>query len=652
VTPSLAGAFRFTRLRALLLGGAVLDGGLIFTGKLAPLSALLTFILVSWGSIMVFRMLLRRTRLIWYMRNRLIVTYMFIAVVPIALILALFSFAGWFLTGQFAGYLVSSALERRGNVIEAQARLLARSAPPDRTAIAQDLAAMGISPFEALVTGPQPFRYPAGSKLELPPDGWNDYTGIVYKGNEPYLVALVHDGAIRAEILAPLTSDAVTSLVPGLGTFQLPLWSAQHADVISSGITLSPGAGKKNVITIDGKDVAVFGSAIAGSMPPAYNALDVNVQWWTSVNVAGWDEANSNSSSLMIGNTRLSAVLGIIFPGKIESSELYLYAFYLLIGLLGVAELISLFIGVSMTRTITGAVHNLYEGTMKVSEGDFAHRMPVKGRDQLAELGSSFNKMAGQLEHLVTVAREKERLQSEIAIASEVQTQLFPRKPPASKTLSMLGVCHAARMVSGDYYDYFEVSEGKFALALGDVAGKGISAALLMASIQSIMRTQLSSGEAGVSPAVAVARLNRLLYASTSAEKYATFFFGLYDTASQSLLYTNAGHLPPLVIRANGWEFLEVTGSVVGAFPSLKYEERTIPLGPGELLIAYTDGITEPENAYGEDFGAERLAEIVMRHRDAALCDIVERILEAVRQWSPADEQADDMTIMVARGLA
>ena len=306
-----------------------------------------------------------------------------------------------------------------------------------------------------------------------------------------------------------------------------------------------------------------------------------------------------------------------------------------------------------MTRTITGAVHNLYEGTSRIGEGDFVHRIKVpKGRDQLADLGRSFNKMAGQLEQFVVVTKEKERLQSEIAIASEVQTRLFPLKPPPAKTIEMLGVCHAARSVSGDYYDYFLAADGELALALGDVAGKGISAALLMASIQSIMRTQLSDGSGPISPSNTVARLNRLLYASTSPEKYATFFFGLYNEDTRQLTYTNAGHLPPLLINRDGYKLLDVTGSVVGAFPSLPYEQQTIPFGAGDLLVAYTDGITEPENAYGEDYGADRLAEVIMRHRDAPAHVIVDKVLESVRAWDTADEQSDDMTLMIVRGLA
>ncbi len=371
--------------------------------------------------------------------------------------------------------------------------------------------------------------------------------------------------------------------------------------------------------------------------------------------MADWSRPNSAQNEPLVIDTRLSALLNVVISWNSDDPLQTLFAviFWIIIGLLGIAEVLSWWIGVSMTRTITGAVHNLYEGTTSIGAGDFSHRIVVpKGQDQLADLGRSFNKMAGQLEQFAIVTKEKERMQSELAIASEVQTRLFPNRPPYAKTIEMLGVCHAARTVSGDYYDYFTAADGELALALGDVAGKGISAALLMASIQSIMRTQLSDNGVVLAPSAIVARLNQLLYANTSAEKYATFFFGLYNEQTRQLNYTNAGHLPPMMIHNDGYTFLDPTGSVVGAFPSLRYEQQTVPLGEGDILVAYTDGITEPENDYGEDYGADRLAETVMLHRHTEPKEMVARVLESVRSWSSSDEQADDMTLMIVRGIA
>lgn len=623
------GKYRLTTLRVIFILALVVDAILLATDSGGELLAV---VLAIGGVWMLFRHL--RPMLLWKVRNRLIVTYMFIAVVPITLILGLFFVAGWLLTAQYAGYLVSSAIEHRETAIETPARLLARELQADRTTIMQQLTATGIPSFEALVTGNQTFRYPPDSTLQMPPGDWKDYTGVVYKDNRHYLMSLVNNGSNRSLILMPLTKDLLADLVPGLGGLRKPE------------VTPQPNT---KCYPVDRRMVC-FGNVLAGVLPPEYNVLDVGVIGLAPISLADWDHPNSGAPSDILIDTRLSAVLGV--TNKSDSSQSLYYGLLALVALLGIAESISLIIGVSMTRTITGAVHNLYAGTTKIGEGDFVHRIPVKGADQLGDLGRSFNNMAGQLGQFVTVTREKERLQSEIAIASEVQTRLFPGKPPAAKTVEMLGVCHAARMVSGDYYDYFTAADGELAIALGDVAGKGISAALLMASIQSIMRTQLSDGGTAITPSNTVARLNRLLYASTSPEKYATFFFGLYNEDTRQLTYTNAGHLPPLLVHGDAWEFLEVTGSVVGAFPSLKYEERSVPLGKGDLLVAYTDGITEPENAYGEDFGAERLAEVVMRHRDATPEAIVAKVLEAVRHWDASGEQADDMTLMIVRGVA
>jgi sigma-B regulation protein RsbU (phosphoserine phosphatase) len=217
-------------------------------------------------------------------------------------------------------------------------------------------------------------------------------------------------------------------------------------------------------------------------------------------------------------------------------------------------------------------------------------------------------------------------------------------------------MCDPARMVSGDYYDY-QLVDGKLALALGDVAGKGISAALLMATIQAAMRMELrASSEAAASmnglrfsTARMVSELNQQLYATTSPEKYATFFFAIYDEATGLLTYTNAGHLQPVLFRDGVATPLEVNGTVVGAFPFSKYEESKLELRSGDLLVCYTDGITEPENEYGEMFGEERLIELVAKNSDRDEAQIIQSVMERVREWTGVPELSDDMTVLLAR---
>jgi sigma-B regulation protein RsbU (phosphoserine phosphatase) len=624
------GGIQLTFSRMVFLALVAVDVTLFATASYSGMA--LAVVLAVWAFVIGFR---ERRRLMWMVRNRLIVTYVFIAVVPITLILALIFVAGYLVMGQTSAYMLGTALERRSVEIEKAARLLAAESPDDRLATARQLTGTGMLDFAAIVTGDSDFRYPADTRIEMPPPEWNDYTGLVYKDGQHYLMSFVKRGRNRALILRSLTIQDQANLVRGMGALLLPI---------------PPYEKVGKVLHVGDEDVN-YGDT-AGFVTPAYNPLDLELTWLPPVQVAAWERPNSEAPLAAVLITRPSALFGITSGSDPSGAEGYLYIFYGIAASLGLAWIVSIYIGVTMTRRITGAVHDLYEGTRRIAQGDLIHRIPVAGRDQLAELSGSFNHMSDQLRQFVAVTREKERLQSEIAIASEVQTRLFPFQPPSARTIEMLGVCRPARSVSGDYYDYFAAAHGELAVALGDVAGKGISAALLMASIQSIMRTQLSEGGAVFTPSAIVARLNRLLYANTSPEKYATFFFGLYNEQNRSLTYTNAGHLPPLLIQRDGYRFLDVTGSVIGAFPSLVYEQQIILMEPGDLLVAYTDGITEPENEYGEDFGAIRLAEVVMRHRTAPPATIVDRVLEAVRNWDAASEQADDMTLMIVRSLA
>jgi sigma-B regulation protein RsbU (phosphoserine phosphatase) len=269
--------------------------------------------------------------------------------------------------------------------------------------------------------------------------------------------------------------------------------------------------------------------------------------------------------------------------------------------------------------------------------------------------------MTENLERLVVVEKEKERLHSELEIAREVQSQLFPKMLPDLRTLRLTAFCNPASMVSGDYYDYQRIGDTSLGLAIGDVAGKGISAALLMATVQAVLRTQIrsclesgsASGQASVSGLIStsklVSQLNHQLHAYTSTEKYATFYFGLYDDASGILTYTNAGHLPPILLRDGTPQFLEVNGMVVGAFPFAQYDESRIEMKSGDLLVCYTDGITEPENEYGEMFGEKRLIEVLSKHVHRNDEEVMNQVMQAVHQWTGSPELQDDMTLLLAR---
>jgi len=274
---------------------------------------------------------------------------------------------------------------------------------------------------------------------------------------------------------------------------------------------------------------------------------------------------------------------------------------------------------------------------------------------------------------LIAEQKEKERLQSELEIAHEVQAQLFPQVISGTSTLELYGICRPARIVSGDYYDFLSYGPDQVGIAVGDISGKGISAALLMATIHSAVRayeqeqllsvgaaaaygtnTRVAALEAQVapaSPAQMLWLLNRHLFQSTQPEKYATLFLGFYDDINQRLTYSNAGHLPPIILARDGSvRRLEKGGTVVGLFPDRDYEEETIELYPGDIFIAFSDGITEPENEFGE-FGEERLIETIAAYRHLPLARITEHALSAIQDWIGSTEQPDDITLVLARRI-
>ena len=213
--------------------------------------------------------------------------------------------------------------------------------------------------------------------------------------------------------------------------------------------------------------------------------------------------------------------------------------------------------------------------------------------------------------------------------------------------------------MSGDYFDFQPLAGDRLALVLGDVSGKGISAALLMAAIQASLRAQFYDGRSGaaastatISTAEIVERLNRQLLDSTTAEKYATFFYAIYDPRTRTLTYTNAGHLAPALFRGRQIFRLDAGGTVVGLFRGIKYEQGKIQLEPGDVLVAFTDGLTEPENSFGEEMGEERLFGAARRALTLAPELIAQEIYREVDDWTGSPELQDDQTMIIARAVA
>ena len=244
--------------------------------------------------------------------------------------------------------------------------------------------------------------------------------------------------------------------------------------------------------------------------------------------------------------------------------------------------------------------------------------------------------------------REKERRAAhEIEIARQVQARLFPQSLPASSTLEYAGLCLQARQVGGDYYDFLRLGGGRLGLVLGDVAGKGIAAALLMAHLQASLRSQCAV--ALDQPQQLLRSVNQLFYEHTTAGAYATLFFAEYDDRERRLRYANCGHLSGLLLRSDGTlERLGTTGPVVGLFEQWDCEIEERELDPGDRLVLYTDGVTESFNEAEEEFGEARLTEALREGPESPPQATIAAIVDGVRRFSPR-EQHDDITLIVAR---
>ena len=263
----------------------------------------------------------------------------------------------------------------------------------------------------------------------------------------------------------------------------------------------------------------------------------------------------------------------------------------------------------------------------------------------------SIDEMSRAIQAQRRTAAEKleaeQRAAQELEIAKQVQARLFPQTKPACGTLDYAGICIQALQVGGDYYDFLDLGQQRLGLVVGDIAGKGIAAALLMANLQANLRSQYAA--ALDQPQLLLRSVNQLFYENTVDSAYATLFFAEYDGQTGRLRYVNCGHLPALLLRSdNTIERLGSTCTVLGLFKEWDCSLGENDLGAGDTLVLYTDGVTEAFNEADEEFGEKRLMEAIRRYRDRSSQDLLTAIVEEVRQFSRR-EQHDDITLIVAK---
>jgi phosphoserine phosphatase RsbU/P len=636
----------------LILGGATctisdLSGGLAsflkFLAILATVYAV--FRIAGWW----------RTRLLWSLRNRLIVAYLFIAVVPILLILTLVVLAGQILYSQLGAYLLYEDIHQRVAMmaditehIAAAHRTLPKgiSEEESETVLAaqshmvHDLQLPGLS--IDFSNDPALLRKIAGA-------GKNTFAGLVEEGDTLYLMSLREmpeaQGVRVVALRVPVTPEFLALIAPDLGAIQLNLTRRFEGGTRQGILYTSGDVQYETTRRIPARNRFLHPAShwIIDPAVTGFSRLD-------AVYVGAAGMFDPRRPVLVTFNARPSRLNARIFSslGELSGSFAILFVAISIVFLL--IEIAALITGVVMTRRITKAVSDLYQATQYVKAGDWTHRVRIERRDQLGVLGESFNDMTGSISGLLEEQKKRQRLENELSIASEVQNQLFPQKVPSVQGVELEAINKAARTVSGDYYDFIQLSPTHLAIALADISGKGISAALLMASLQAALRSQLlSPGSEQMSTGELVGRLNMHMVRNTADDRFATFFIAVYDCTTRTLRYTNAGHLPGFLISNGTSKHLDKGGMVLGVMEDYVYEEGSVAVPPNALLVEYSDGLVEPENVYGEEFGIRRLQEAAIRVQSSAPRIVGQSLMMAAEEWAGTPEQADDMTVVVAR---
>jgi sigma-B regulation protein RsbU (phosphoserine phosphatase) len=675
-------------------------------------------------SIVAFREL--RKKVLWRLRNRLIVTYVFIGVIPAVLLVAMAFITIYLFAGQFASFVVTSDINSQLRSMQAVnatisnelAVRIEKREPPTAESLA------GLRKRDPAWKRRQMMAWQGTKTLPInaPENAAVGFPGFVNSGNNPY-ARQIKDGLPFKEIVRdgdqlylrvassfdvgrekltvvtsePLDQSLLSDIAANLG--EITLYAAginfgeeRNDERSPSSGTDNPGkvkvatAPQKNssaIVLSEGKSASgrngdgqvLRPTFSVGSLAAPTSLTDREITFGTPLQIVDWKTGDMERAGALVKvRTRPSVLYSHLFAALGDIARGVEYLLLAIVVFFALIELVALIIGTRMTQTVTGAVAQLYNATRNVDRGDFSHRIPVKSADQLAQLSLSFNSMTESIEKLILEQKEKQRLEGELAIAQEVQAQLFPRQVSELESLEVHGFCRPARTVSGDYYDFLTASSHKLILAVGDISGKGISAALLMATIHSAvraysveslpqMREPVAVGAVAgagrmmaawpegieISPGALLGLLNHQLYESTPPEKYATLFLGIYDGRSHRLTYSNGGHLPPILIGEDGAvRRLEAGGTVVGLFENVNYNEGSVEMHPGELFLAYSDGVTEPENEFGE-FGEERLIDLVSANRRLPLVQISQTVTSAVDDWIGDNEQPDDITLVLAR---
>lgn len=603
---------------------------------------------------------------LWAVRRKLILSYVFFGVFPVALVVVFVGVAGFILYMNAATYLFhtgyqslvdqvaliaeTSAVEISQNpssaseVLERKVKNLKIAYPAislaslHRTSKGK-FAAASAGPWrnvpaptsipDWLVDQPEKLRSP----LALVKAGSNEEQLLIRQvrvspdGQEFVVVDLPVDSRI-----IELLHDSTSARIEGI----------KFTDASDSASPLTAE-------TVDAVPRETNGTEPVRSLATAFRHA------WISMDYASWESGASGRVTVFL-DAPVGELYGLMTSASGWDSVTRSGIRFLLLGVafLFVVIQASAFIGgVALARRITSAIHHLFYGTARIGQGDFTHRIPIGSNDQLGDLAGSFNNMSTSIEHLRQIERDKLRLDEELGIARRIQRSLLPNSVPQIAGLCISDLCEPAMEVGGDYYDFFPLGPRQLGVLVADVSGKGTSAALYMAELKGLM---LALSRTHRSPRALLVELNDLLADHLDNRSFITMTYAVIDLDAGTLTSARAGHTPMLFVRDGASDLVISDGMVLGLrLPDAArrfgeiLKEHTQPIRPGDVIVLYTDGITEAMNTEGDLFGDAALSAVVAAHHDLSSAGIRERILRDVRAFVGDAEPHDDMTMVVLK---
>jgi serine phosphatase RsbU (regulator of sigma subunit) len=599
------------------------EAGAPVPGPLAGLAGAVLILFALVAAVRVSRFVLRR--LLWRIRTKLIVSYLFIAVVPVVLLTVFFMVAGLLGMGLVTSYMVGSHIEADAEELRTLARATLAGLPPGEGGLARflaqlaDVKAMRPGVRHALVRGGKPLSAEGLETAARP--AWLEepgFAGAARVGGQDVLRGLWSEGDTVLVFDVPLQADLFEHLERRTGLRVLPAAESARAPD-PAGPPEPPGMMTALALV----PLRKWESGEAEMEPLA-------VRFQPRQLVQRLSPAPLGSAA--------PEVLTAILAG-VGATFLVLYSGALVVGLV-------------LARSITRSVHALSLGTERLRRGDFGQPIPVQSRDQLGELAESFNVMARDVQELLRESAEKQRLEEELRIARQIQMSLLPRDTVSLPGLRVAALCLPAAEVGGDYYDLLPLSDTRMGVLVADVSGKGTSAALYMAELKGLV---LSLSRIYESPARLLAEANRILSANMDNRSFITMTYAVVDTEARRMRFARAGHNPIIHLdtQTGRTRVLAPAGMGLGMDPGERFEgvleEAEVPLRSGDVFVFFTDGLPEAMNENAELFGERRLRDLIERSEALGTEQMKEAILSGIRAFVGEAAPHDDMTLVVLK---